>query len=306
MRFIRNWYKLLDRAGVTANDSGPGAANGTLSGDVSWYPFFGPPYSPLTVSGTLSPDATGDYLYTAINDSKPYYRLSSTYVLWWGSSDSYWFISTILGTPGSNYWYRDDPSPLGTFLPVGSNTGSPIVTGLYAAPFDYKGVLVGSTVSRISSAAAAGFPTDTGSIEMLVRPAWNNADGIKHFFWDTYGGNNKQFILLKDTDNKTYLYTNTTSRGSFTYTWTAGTLYHVLLNWGTNTLYINNVLVKTYTTGTLGTGANTLYIGDAKSGANSSFNGVIYYFIVRDVALTLAEITAFNAFFQKLYLSNPT
>jgi hypothetical protein len=306
MRNIRYWYKLLDRSGVVANDSGPGAANGTLSGDVSWLPFFGPPYSVLDVSGTLSPDATGDYLYTAINDTKPYYRLSSSYVLWYGSSDSYWLISPTLGTPGSDYWNNADSSPLGTFYPAGSNTGNPLVTGLYSAPFDYKGVVVGSSVSRITSAAAAGFPTDAGSIEMLVRPYWNNADGIKHYLWDTYGGNNRQFILLKDTDNKTYLYTNTTSHGSFTFAWTAHTLYHVVLNWGTNTLYINKVLVKTYTAGGLGTGANTLYIADAKSGINSSFNGIIYYFIARDVALTLAEITEFYNFFTPLYIPQPT
>lgn len=306
MRLIRNWYKLLDRAGVTANDSGPGEANGTLSGDASWYPFYGPPYSLLHVSGTLSPDATGDYLYTAINDSKPYYKLSSSYVLWWDSSDSYWFISAILGTPGSAYWYRDNASPIGTFTPQGSASGTPTVSGNYSDPFDFKGVLLGSTVSRITSAAATGFPTNAGSIEMLVRPRWNNADGLRHILWDTYGGNNRRFTFHKYSDNLTTLSTDSTARGTFSFPWTAHQLYHVVLNWGTNQLYINNALVKTYTAGGLGTGATTLYIGDRYTTSDYSFTGIVYYFIVRDVALTLAEITAFNAFFQNLYIAKPT
>jgi hypothetical protein len=76
------------------------------------------------------------------------------------------------------------------------------------------------------------------------------------------------------------------------------------LNWGANQLYINNVLVKTFSAADLGLGASTLYIGDRYSISDDSFSGDILYFIVRDVALTLAEITEFNAFFQHLYISH--
>jgi hypothetical protein len=79
----------------------------------------------------------------------------------------------------------------------------------------------------------------------------------------------------------------------------------VVLNWGTNTLYINGNLVKTYTPATLGVGASTLYIGDHYSSTNQAFNGTIYYFVSRDVVLTATEIATFKAFFENLYIPTP-
>jgi hypothetical protein len=305
MKNIRNWYKLLEGTGLAAEDSGPGLATGTLTANVAWLPFYSPPFSTLHVTGSLAPDATGDYTLAGIYMSSPYFHNPTAYYLWGDAAGGCWVISAVLGLYGASFWTLTAVQPIGSFAPGGAATGAAVVTCNYTLPYDQKGVIVGPNISRITSAAAAGFPPDAGSIEMLVRPFWSNADGLRHYLWDTYVGNNRQFILLKDTDNKTYLYTNTTSRGSFTYTWTAHNLYHVVLNWGTNTLYINNVLVKTYTAGTLGTGANTLYIGDAHAGTNSSFDGIIYYFIARDVALTLAEITEFYNFFTPLYIPQP-
>jgi hypothetical protein len=169
-------------------------------------------------------------------------------------------------------------------------------------PYGFKGVTIGPTLSHISSAAAAGFHWTEGSIEMLVKPSWNNNDGIAHFLWTTTGGAGKIFRLQKYTDAQTYLTTDSLARGGFSYPWTAGTVYHVVLNWGTNQLYINGVLVKDYTDGNLGGGASTLYIGDHQSSPNCAFSGDIYYFIVRDVPLTAAEIAAFRAFFEKQYI----
>jgi hypothetical protein len=169
-------------------------------------------------------------------------------------------------------------------------------------PYGYKGLTFAASVSRVVSAAAANFPADAGSIEMLVRPTWNRNDGIGHYFWDTYGGNNRSFRLYKHTDDSTYLYTDLTYRGEFVYSFVAGTLYHIVLNWGTNELYINKVLVKNFSDGGLGNGASTLYIGDRNAYSNVSFSGNIYFFIARDVALTLAEITAFYNFWYNLYI----
>jgi len=214
MRFIRNWYQLLEGSGLAASDSGPGQAAGTLSSDVTWAPFYHPP-------GTI---------------------------------------------------------------------------------YTYKGVVIGASQSRIVSAAAAGFTPLAGSIEMLIKPTWNYTDGATHIFWNTGGGAGKYFRLLKFSDGLTYLSTNSLTRGSFSYPWAAGTIYHVVLNWGTNELWINGVLANDYTDGTLGAGASTLYIGDSASLANASFSGDIYYFIVRDVALTAAEIATFKAFFENQYI----
>lgn len=302
MRDIRNWYKLLEGTSLVANDDGPGAAGGTLSANVTWLPFYSPPFSTANVAGTIVPDATGDYTLAGDYDSHPYFYNSAGFYLWFQFSGNSWLISDVLGVQGARGWLAWSIVLPGTYAPYGTATGDAIVTTYYTTPYDQKGVIITATASRIVTPAAAGFPAAAGSIEMLVRPHWNYNDGLVHFFWDTYGGNNKRFLLAKQAGNNTELYTDSTSRGSVTFAWTAHTLYHVVLNWGTNTLYINNVLVKTYTPATLGTGASTLYIGDHYTTAARAFNGIIYYFIARDVALTAAEITTFNAFFQTQYI----
>lgn len=165
----------------------------------------------------------------------------------------------------------------------------------------YKGVTIAASVSRIVSAAAAGFIAAAGSIEMLVKPSWNYNDNISHFFWSTYQGSNAEFDLIKLSNNLTYLAVNGGYVGSFTYAWVANTIYHIVLNWGTNKLYINKTLAYTFTAGGLGAGATNLYIGDKYSGANLAFSGNIYYFIVRDVPLTQAEINLFYTYFMNMY-----
>ena len=305
MRLIRNWYQLLEGSGLVANDSGPGVAQGTLTANVSWLPFYSPPYSNPQFSGTLSPDATGTFALAGIYSSSPYFFNSAkSYFLWTDYATGVWYVTASLGVLGAAYWLGFtllDPA----YLPVGTATGTGSMTSTVTMPYDQKGVVIASSVSRIVTPAAAAFPAAAGSIEMLVRPFWNNADSIYHYFFTTYGGNNRAFRLAKYNDNLTYVLTDSTSRGSFTFAWTAHQLYHIVLNWGTNELFINNALVKNYTDGGLGTGASTLYIGDHDGAASRAFNGIIYYFIARDVALTLAEITAFNAFFQKLYIPQP-
>jgi hypothetical protein len=166
----------------------------------------------------------------------------------------------------------------------------------------YKGVVIGTSYSVITSAAAAGFNGTEGSVEMLVKPSWNHTDGAVHYLWNTYGGAGKYFRLFKYTDNRTYLTTNSLTRGGFEFPWVAGTVYHVVLNWGTNQLFINGVLANDFSDGTLGAGATTFCIGDAATISNSSFSGTIYYCIVRDVPLTLAEIAIFRAMFLKQYI----
>jgi hypothetical protein len=194
---------------------------------------------------------------------------------------------------------------LGPGLAYGTLTANVTWCPYYFPPgifYGYKGVTLPLAASNIHSAAALGFNPDAGSIEMLVKPTWNFDDGIEHFLLDCYGGNNKRMYLEKDSDGLTKLATGGTSRGSFSFALVANTIYHIVLNWGTNALYINKVLVHTFTAGGLGLGSTNLYIGGNWSGTGVSFSGNIYYFIVRDIALTLAEITTFYNFFVNQYL----
>jgi hypothetical protein len=165
----------------------------------------------------------------------------------------------------------------------------------------YKGVIIAASQSRIVSAAAAGFNAAEGSIEMLVKPSWSYDDGLGHYFWDTYGGANKRFYFRKTTANLTNLVTNGVSRGDLDFHWVVGNIYHIVLNWPANELYVCGSLVKDYDDGDLGDGAADLYIGDRYTTANQAFNGNIYYFIVRDVPLTQDEVNYFYEFFLNQY-----
>jgi hypothetical protein len=258
------------------------------------------------VDGSLDPDATGDYPLAGIFNSQPYWKLNTSYYLWWDTISDSWIISLVLGTPGAAYWERPETTIPGDYTPAGTATGDATVTCDYTLPYDQKGIILGLQPAGISTPAAAGLNTATGSFEMLTRPTWTYTDGLDHYFWDTYGGSNTRFRLFKQSLNMTYLYINSTYMGQVTFPWTAHTLYHIVFNWPANTLYINNTLVKTFTPGPLGTIASNLYIGSFYLNGYYPMNGAIYYFITRDVPLTVAEITAFNAFFQNLYIPQIT
>jgi hypothetical protein len=152
------------------------------------------------------------------------------------------------------------------------------------------GISFGASSSRIASPAAAKFNAAEGSIEMLVRPAWSYDDGNVHYFWNASTTSIRRFLLRKNANNTTELFTNNTSKGTFTFAWASNTLYHIVLNWGTNELYINKVLKHTFTAGGLGILPLTLYIGDHNILTDVAFNGIIYYFRAWNRALTDAKI----------------
>lgn len=302
MRDILNWYKFLEGQGLAAEDHGPGADPGVLSASVFWAPFYSAPYTALDVTGTIVPDIQGRYIFNSLSYALPTFTINSTWFIWHDLPTGIWYVSEAIGVPGARGWSYEDSNPVQNYDPYGTATGILTTTAPWPMPYDNMGCIFQPTISKITTPAAAGFPAAAGSIEMLVRPFWNNADGVRHCLWYTGGGAGGIFALLKHTDNLTYLYTNGSSRGSFSFPWTAYQLYHLVLNWGANTLYINDVLVKTFTPATLGVGASTLYIGDHASSSNQAFNGIIYYFISRNVALTAVEIHSFRSFFENLYI----
>jgi len=77
------------------------------------------------VTGTLDPDATGNYLYTGTYKGKPYYRREDgAYFIWWYSTSSYWIISAAVGVLGTAYWYKT-LSEAGEYTAAGTATGTP-------------------------------------------------------------------------------------------------------------------------------------------------------------------------------------
>lgn len=80
-----------------------------------------------TVTGTLSPDATGSFTTSGTHNGDGYSkRADSGYHIWWNGTDK-WIISVVLGTTGTDYWERTDPNIIGVYSPVGGATGDATV-----------------------------------------------------------------------------------------------------------------------------------------------------------------------------------
>lgn len=77
------------------------------------------------LSGTLSPDATGDYRVAGWYNGREYWVDSTdTYYIWWDPEGPVWFITTVLGVEGNDNWSRSFDSPYGEYLPEGTYTGN--------------------------------------------------------------------------------------------------------------------------------------------------------------------------------------
>lgn len=80
-----------------------------------------------SVTGTLSPDATGSYLeYGDYNGKRYQRRLDGSYFIWWDNVSA-WKISAILGVVGASHWLRIDPNIEGDYTPQGTATGTATV-----------------------------------------------------------------------------------------------------------------------------------------------------------------------------------
>ena len=84
-----------------------------------------------SVTGTLSPDATGTYEYAQdYNGKGAYARTANPWYLFWHTGLGIWYLDAALGDIEQPNWYRNDPSPEGVYTPVGTATGTATVTRL--------------------------------------------------------------------------------------------------------------------------------------------------------------------------------
>jgi len=103
---------------------------------------------PIAVTGTLTPDVTGDWTYDSEYNGENSY-VKSTYYLWWDNSTK-WYISTAKGTAGTAYWSRTSTNIEGTYTNGGTATGTATVArqgvrlALYANGTEVVGVDVTS------------------------------------------------------------------------------------------------------------------------------------------------------------------
>lgn len=84
-------------------------------------------YQYIIVTGTLSPDATGEYVFYGQYGGKDYYRRpDGAYFVFWDADG--WVISELLGFSTSNYWLRMGTSLFGTYDAQGDYEGTATVS----------------------------------------------------------------------------------------------------------------------------------------------------------------------------------
>ena len=83
------------------------------------------------MSGTISPDSTGNYDTLGVYNGKDYCKhVSASFYVWWDGVDS-WIISAALGVTGADYHKRTDPVINGVYGPQGAATGDATVAAGY-------------------------------------------------------------------------------------------------------------------------------------------------------------------------------
>lgn len=94
-----------------------------------------PPGTSFIVSGEISPDATGDYVYVSQYNSRAYYKHRTlNWYIWYDSSeepiDFIWCISTALGSRTGKRWGKwtlEYESERGDYDPNGGAAGEATV-----------------------------------------------------------------------------------------------------------------------------------------------------------------------------------
>lgn len=104
------------------------------------------------IAGTTLPDFDGSYFKTGTQGGdSAYTNRDGNGFLWWDGVDS-WIVSAILGTEGTDYFKRTDPSQIGAYTNQGSATGT--VTGADIVDEDH--VADRLTLTQTSFVADAG------------------------------------------------------------------------------------------------------------------------------------------------------
>ena len=77
----------------------------------------------VNLSGTLNPDATGQYHGDGYFEGSPYFHNDAGYWLWLPAPMSPWFINDELDKEVGPHWESAQPGMIGTYNPVGGATG---------------------------------------------------------------------------------------------------------------------------------------------------------------------------------------
>lgn len=164
----------------------------------------------VTVTGTLSPDATGVYVAVGIANGYPYWT-NGTYYLWHHSTAQYWWgLSTGVNIESGSYWFLNNAtqfynSSSVAYDPLGTATGTATLTKFYPSAPYYKQVLVSGSLTPDATGVydlkgiSNGYPyyqrgSDNWFIYRNVNSYWVISNTLQN--WDSgYWGTNMSAII---------------------------------------------------------------------------------------------------------------
>lgn len=96
----------------------------------------------IVVSGACTPDVRGTFTPLGTYNGKLTWESTNSYVVWWDTTENAYFIAIALENPEP--FYISGASPIGTYGPWGTATGTPAavysyVTNVFAATWNIKG-----------------------------------------------------------------------------------------------------------------------------------------------------------------------
>lgn len=76
------------------------------------------------LAGTLSPDISGDFVYTGMYNGQPYFKGGLLgWSIWYSLVTGAFVISEVFGVLGTGYWIADQEGIVGTYAPEEPSTG---------------------------------------------------------------------------------------------------------------------------------------------------------------------------------------
>lgn len=130
----------------------------------------------LTVSGTLAPDATGNYTRNGTYDGKPCYeRADGAWWIWWTSVYELWFITAVKGQiVAVPQWYSDTLA--GDYTPTGGATGTATVARAVGSRAAFADTQHSTAPTLRSSGTACFAALFTGGYAAALGNAYTAAD----------------------------------------------------------------------------------------------------------------------------------
>lgn len=215
-----------------------------------------------TVTGTLSPDATGAYSRNGLYNSRARFdRDAGGWSLWWNSSLSDWVVSNTPGALGSDYWRGGGTSfqPGGSYTAYGGASGTGTVNTVHWYSINTSGTTPDGVYIKQGTATSGDFTvfsrdTSTGTLAVSLNH-WDLVAGDWTFTDDAVFASTKWFTptaanttvlsAFEAAEIPYHVQLGDGSSNPSVENWTVGDQVRLIVNWVDSDNYSYSQIEKT-------------------------------------------------------------